>query len=255
MQRSFSTPTPPTLLVTIGSGSVRIDAADVESTDIEVTGADSDDATVVQRGDEVHVAAPSRRGGLFGGRDRLGVRVTMPVGSAVVTKLGSADLSASGELGEISLRTGSGAVRVEAVRGDARAQSGSGEIDLGRVTGAATVSTGSGDIRLGSVGGEVSARSGSGELRLAEAHTHVALRTGSGNIGVGRTQRGQLVISTGSGDVRVGIPGGTPVWTDVTSSSGRVHSDLAPVGAPSEDQDYLELRARTGSGDVYLERL
>lgn len=255
MQHTFSTPRPPTVFVTIGAGSVRLETRDDETTRVEVTGTDSDDAIVEQRGDEVHVSAPPRRGGLFGGRDGLAVSVLLPTRSGLVTKLGSADLTATGELGEVSVKTGSGSIRIEAVHGDAKAQSGSGEIAVTRVAGAASVSTGSGDVRLGSVTGDVSAKTGSGELRIGEAETDLSLRTGSGSISVGRTTRGRLVASTGSGDVRVGVPAGTPVWTDVSSSSGRVHSDLDPVGAPAEGQDYLELRAKTGSGDVYLDQL
>ena len=49
-----------------------------------------------------------------------------------------------------------------------------------------------------------------------------------------------------SGDVRVGIPAGVPVWTDVSSVTGQVHSDLQGAGEPAEGQDYIELRAKTG---------
>ena len=54
-------------------------------------------------------------------------------------------------------------------------------------------------------------------------------------------------------DSSVGIPGGTPVWTDITSMTGAVRSSLAGAGAPTEGQDYVQLRAKTVSGDIYLE--
>ena len=273
MQRTFSTPDPISLFVAIGSGNVVLDAAAVVETEVQITGDGADDVTVEQRGDEVHITAPPRIGGLFSGRSGLDVHVSLPTGSRVVTKLGSADLTAVGELGTISLKTGSGSVRLESVAGDAevhtgsgdvtlgtverdlRVTSGSGDIELGDLGGAASVTTGSGSIRLGAVAAEVLAKTGSGDLRVREASGDAALRTGSGGIFVEKASRGQLVARTGSGDVRVGIPAGVPVWTDIQSGSGQVHNGLRGVGEPAEGQDYLELRAKTGSGSVYLEEL
>lgn len=273
MQRTFTTPERISLLVTIGGGDVVVDARDVDTTEVEVTGEHADDVMVEQRGDEVHVTAPPRRGGLFGGRDDLQVRVTLPTGSRVATRLGSADLTIRGAIGEASLKTGSGSIRaasitedavvesgsgdvsLASVDGDLRVSSGSGDIELGPLGGGAAVTTGSGSVRIDSVSHEVAAKTGSGDLDVGEAGGDVALRTGSGSITVGRAVRGQLLARTGSGNVRVGIPSGVPVWTDVQSGSGQVRSDLQGVGEPKEGQDYIELRAKTGSGNVYLEQL
>jgi len=273
MQRTFSTPDPISLYVAIGSGNVVLHASAVDRTEVEITGDGADDVTVEQRGEEVHITAPPRLGGLFSGRSGLSVEVSLPTGSRVVTKLGSADLTATGVLGPVSLKTGSGAVRLETVDGDAevhtgsgdvtvadvgrdlRVTSGSGDIELGDLGGAASVSTGSGSIRLGAVAAEVLAKTGSGDLRVREASGDAALRSGSGGITVERATRGQLVAKTGSGDVRVGVPAGVPVWTDIQSGSGHVHNGLQGVGEPAEGQDYLELHAKTGSGSVFLEQL
>lgn len=273
MQRTFNTPDAISLFVTIGSGNVVLDAGAVDMTKVEITGDGADEVTVEQHGDEVHITAPPRLHGLFSGRSGLGVHVSLPTGSRVVTKLGSADLTATGELGTVSLKTGSGSVRLESVAGDAEVQtgsgdvtmarvehdlrvtSGSGDLELGDLGGAASVSTGSGSIRLGTVAAEVLAKTGSGDLRVREASGDAALRTGSGGIIVEKATRGQLVAKTGSGDVRVGIPAGVPVWTDIQSGSGHVHNGLQGVGEPAEGQDYVELRAKTGSGSVFLEQL
>ena len=66
--------------------------------------------------------------------------------------------------------------------------------------------------------------------------------------------RGQLQAKNVSGDIRVGIPAGVPVWTDVSSVTGEVTSTLEAAGRPDEGQDYVELRAKTVSGDVHLEQ-
>jgi DUF4097 and DUF4098 domain-containing protein YvlB len=255
MQKTFSTPDAISLFVAIGSGSVVLHASAVDQTEVEITGDGSDEVVVEQRGDEVHITAPPRLGGLFGGRNGLNVQVSLPTGSRVVTKLGSADLTAAGELGTVSVKTGAGSVRLESVSGDADIHTGSGDITLGDLSGAASVTTGSGSIALGAVTAEVLAKSGSGDLRVREANGDAALRTGSGGIFVEKASRGQLVAKTGSGDVRVGIPAGVPVWTDIQSGSGQVHNGLEGVGEPAAGQEYLELRAKTGSGSVYLDQL
>jgi len=130
MHRTFSTPDAISLFVAIGSGNVVLHAAAVDQTEVEITGDGADDVTVEQRGDEVHVTAPPRLGGLFSGRSGLDVHVSLPTGSRVVTKLGSADLTATGELGTVSLKTGSGSVRLESVAGDAEVNTGSGDVTL-----------------------------------------------------------------------------------------------------------------------------
>ena len=63
---------------------------------------------------------------------------------------------------------------------------------------------------------------------------------------------GRLTAKTASGDVRIGVVAGTPVWTDVRTASGRLTSTLPRTGEPAADQPYLEVRATTASGDVTL---
>jgi DUF4097 and DUF4098 domain-containing protein YvlB len=67
--------------------------------------------------------------------------------------------------------------------------------------------------------------------------------------------RGSLTAKNASGDIRVGIPAGTPVWTDVSSLTGRIGSDLEGAGQPEPGQDYVEVRAKTVSGDIVLKQL
>jgi hypothetical protein len=66
---------------------------------------------------------------------------------------------------------------------------------------------------------------------------------------------GQLTAKNVSGDIKIGVPAGIPVWTDITSTTGSVRSNLEGAGQPQDGQDFIELRARTVSGDIYLEQL
>jgi hypothetical protein len=66
---------------------------------------------------------------------------------------------------------------------------------------------------------------------------------------------GQAHLKNVSGDIRLAVPAGTPVWTDITTGTGHVRSGLARTGAPTEGQPYVEVTAKTVTGDVYLDQL
>ena len=273
MQRTFETPNPTSLYVELGSGDLAVDAENVTQTVVTVDGRTADDVTVEQRGDQIVVLAPQRKGSFFTGDNQLTISVTLPTDSQLATKLGSADLVVTGRLGEAGIKSGSGDLRfddlsadasiesgsgdieVDTVSGDLRIKSGSGDIEVDRLDGNASISTGSGDVEIGTARGDVQVKSGSGDLRVRQAHGDVALSTASGDLIVGRMERGELQAKNVSGDIHVGIPANIPVWTDVSAITGRVSSNLAGAGQPEEGQDYIEVRAKTVSGDIVLEQL
>jgi DUF4097 and DUF4098 domain-containing protein YvlB len=273
MQKTFHTPGPVSLYVELGSGGVTVHTDQVSETVVEVNGKNAEDVLVEQRGDEIVVVARQRGGSFLGRSHELDIHVSMPFDSRLTTKLGSADLRVMGRLGESAVRAGSGDVRLEDVAGDAyvetgsgdigadevhgelRVKSGSGDVVVERVEGTVTVSTGSGDVQIGTATGEVQVKSGSGDLRIDDALHDVGLSTASGDLVVGQVHRGQLTAKNVSGDIRVGVPAGVPVWTDISTMTGSVRSDLEGAGEPEEGQDYIELRAKTVSGDIQLEQL
>ena len=272
-QRTFATPDPVSLFVELRSGDLVVETREVSHTVVDVSGGAADQVLVDQRGGAVSVIGPKGGHGFFGGSSRdLTVHVTMPDDSGLVTKLGSADLRVDGRLGETSVRSGSGDVRIEelaadsrvetgsgdvtvdVVRGRLQVRSGSGEVTLDRVHAPVQVATGSGDVVVVSADGPVTVKSGSGDARVRETSRDVSLTTASGDVVVDLAHRGQVSAHNVSGDIRVGVPAGLPVWTDVTTMSGNVRSDLEGAGEPAEGQDFLELRARTVSGNVHLEQ-
>lgn len=274
MQNVFSTPEPVSLYVEIGSGSVRVNASAVQETTVSVEGRGADEVTVEQHGREIVVIGPRRGSGLLSWSSQdLRVHVSLPTGSDLVTKLGSADVTAGGRYGncrlqagsgdvrideiagEASVETGSGDVVIDVVHGDLRVKSGSGDVEVGRSAGAVVVSTGSGDVTLGITEGDTAVKSGSGDLHVKDAHTDVALSTASGDLDVERIRKGSVEAKGVSGDVTVGVPAGIPVWTDISAVTGRVTSNLDGAGEPAEGQDYIEVRARTVSGDIHLEQI
>lgn len=273
MHKTFTTEGPASLYVEIGSGDVKIHTTGTDLTEVHVDGRDAEDVTVEQRGEQIVVIGPPRRGGLFGGGSSLNVHVTMPLDSDLATKVGSADILATGRYGAARIRSGSGEVKVEDLTddavietgsgdvevdsslGDLRIKAGSGDVTVGRVAASLVISTGSGSVQLGSAEDTAALKSGSGDIEVKEAHTDLSTVTGSGDVHVGRIHRGAVQAKAASGDIHIGVPAGIPVWTDISCITGHVRSNLEGAGQPEKGQDYIEIRATTVSGDITLSQL
>lgn len=266
----FETHQPVKLYVELGSGRIQVRAEETTESHVEVTGRDADRVVVELDGDRLNVIAPKDRTGFLGGDRKIELAITVPTDSALQVKSGSADLFADGRYAVTHVRSGSGDVSIETVAGPALVETGSGDIRIAVVQEAlrvksgsgdvaietagaeVAISTGSGDVEIGSSNGAAVVKTGSGDLKVGEAQTDVTLTTGSGDLVVGAAHRGRLTVKGASGDVHVGIPAGVPVWTDVSTVSGRISSDLSGAGEPEDGADYVELRAKTVSGDIVL---
>lgn len=271
MQKTFTTPDPVSLYVELGAGAIAANATDTDESSVEITGPRADEFTVEFSGRQLSILAP--KGRFFGNNDNHVVTVAVPTGSDLTTRTGSADTETVGTWGVVKLKTGSGDIDVERAEGpfvvesgsgdvrchevgsEVRIKSGSGDVDLGDVRGTTGISTGSGDVVIGVVHDRTVVKTGSGDLELKRCESDVSLTTASGDLTIGHAPRGRITAKNVSGDVRVGIPSGTPVWTDVNTVSGSVASNLASAGKPADGQDYVELRATTVSGDVYLRQV
>ena len=272
-EHSFHTPGPVDLYVENGSGTVIITALDTEESVVNVSGRAADEVTVTQDGSHLSVVAPQRRAGFFQGDSALQMAITVPTSSEMLVKTGSADITVEGTAGAsqiksgsgqvvldrlaapAQLETGSGDITVQAAHGELRVKSGSGDVVINRTESAVAVSTGSGDVRLGTTSGPAVVKTGSGDFRVVEAGGDVSLSTGSGDLLVDTARRGRVTLKGASGDVRIGIPAGIPVWTDINTLSGRIRSDLPGVGEPAEGAEHIEIRAKTVSGDVVLSQV
>lgn len=270
-EHTFETSEPVQLFVELGKGVVHVRATETSTTEVRVQGREADQVQVEQHGRRITVVAPKQRS-LFGGDASLQVDVTVPQDSDVAVRSGSADVLLDGRVGAGQLKsgsgdvrvaslggpsvveTGSGDIRVDAAHADLRVKSGSGEITLGRTAASLVVSTGSGDVTVDHAAGPTAVKTGSGDLKVRESTTDVSLATGSGDLTIGSAQRGKVTVKGASGDVRVGVPEGVPVWTDISTVSGQIRSTIGGAGEPTEGQPYVELRAKTVSGDVVLVR-
>lgn len=266
----FETHEPVELYVENGKGLVEVHAGETTETRVELSGPDADDVDVRLEGRQLSVVPPSR--GIRSDR-QLDITVTLPSGSDLVAKLGSSDLRSTGALGAAQVRSGSGDVTLDDVGGPAlvesgsgdvtidvvrrplRVKSGSGDVQVGATHAEVAVSTGSGDVQVRDAAGPMAVKTGSGDLVVGAAHGDVALTTGSGDLEVRSIAAGRVQVKGASGDVRVGVPAGVPVWTDVSTVSGRIHSTLDGAGEPEPGADYVELRAKTVSGDILLTQI
>ena len=270
---NFETHEPVDLTVETGKGSVQVTCTDTTESRITVEGRDADEVHVEQNGNRIDVIAPRNRGGFFGGDAEIIVTAVVPTASNVAAKTGSADVLIEGDAGSTMVKSGSGNVRIATSRGaslietgsgdiwvdhaqaELRVKSGSGDVNLGHGGGAVAVSTGSGDVEIGRSESAAVVKTGSGDLRVRESHDDVSMATGSGDFLLDHAKRGRITAKGASGDVVVGIPTGVPVWTDLTTVSGRIRSSLEGAGQPDEGQDHVELRAKTVSGDIVLNQV
>jgi DUF4097 and DUF4098 domain-containing protein YvlB len=251
------------------AGDVQIETADVAETTVDLVPLNETDATrqaieranVTARGDEVVVELEGGRGwsisiGSWGiGSARVGVRITCPNGSDLECDTASADIRATGTLGDAWIRTASGDLRLERVQGQLEAKSASGDVQVDHVEGPARVNTVSGDVQVRTAMSGLALNSVSGDAMVGEVFGDVLAGTVSGDLVVRAAGPGEVGLKAVSGDVVVAMRRGLRVRLDVNSVSGSVGSELDVSDAPSRtDGPEATLRVRTVSGDVRITR-
>jgi len=267
-EHRFETHHPVNLFVEISKGNVTVRCTETTESTVRVEGKNADDVIVEQHGDSITVTEPGR-GRIFGD-NTLRVDVVIPEGSNPAVRTGSADIQIEGRAGHAQLRsgsgdcsvdiveghllveTGSGEITIGQVRGDLKVKSGSGDVEVTEAGGSSSISTGSGDVSVEKSYGTTVVKTGSGDLSVGAAHGNTSFNTGSGDVSIDLVERGRLNIKGASGDVSVGVRAGVPVWTDITTVTGTIRSELQGAGQPQEGQDHIEVRAKTVSGDIAL---
>ncbi|RSN04561.1 hypothetical protein DMC63_39385 [Streptomyces sp. WAC 05977] len=181
----------------------------------------------------------------------LAVTVRAPAGSHLEVRAGAADVTVTGSAGRADLLTGAGKIGLERADGSAIVRTGTGDIKLGPTLSGLQLRTGSGSVEAASVSGSATLATGTGDVWLGEVAGEVLARTGSGSLSVADAASGTLELTTGSGEVRVGIRGGVQAEIDLSSTTGSVSSELEVAEtAPAEVS--LKVRARTGTGDAVV---
>jgi hypothetical protein len=268
--RTHSTPArglPPEIDVRNAAGSVTIEAVEgAEALEVLVEALDDaaeqlldrveidtgpDDLGRADAPTRLRVSVPNRK--LFR-TPAFAVRVTTPAGARARVAVASADLDVRGRMGRLELTGASGDLAVEHCT-ELQLRSASGDARIGTVDGPATIASASGELRLGAVRGALEMRTASGDISVDRTSGDVSLTSASGDLEIGAAACGSLQLKTVSGDVSVGVVPGLRVWLDLSSVSGRMHSELDDDGAttgngPAE----LSLGLRSVSGDLRIRR-
>ena len=276
---SFETPSPTRLRVEIPNGQIVVTAAETATTDVDLSAPHGDagalawvaDAEIAQIGGEIVVRGPKVSLSLFRSWGPIEARIRVPLGSDAHLSMGAGGIETHGKLGKLTANTGAGAVRLDDCD-EARAHTGAGNVEIGAVTGSVDTKTGAGKVTVGSIGanahivtaagnakvGEItgSARftTAHGNIEVASAGDNLEAFTASGNVDVRRADHGRVRAKTVSGRVSVGVASGVSALLDISTLSGRVHSDLAASGAPGDGEAQVELILSTVSGNVNVAR-
>lgn len=184
----------------------------------------------------------------------LTVTVRAPAGTHVEVRGASTEVTVTGAAGRADIVTGSGEVRLERADGAATVRTGSGAIRLGPTLSGLRLRSGSGDVEASSVSGSATLATGTGGIWLGATSGEIMARSGSGDLSVAEAASGTLELITGSGEIRVGIRTGVAAEVDLTSSAGKVSSELDLALEPPEGEVGLQVRARTGSGSAVVTR-
>ena len=258
---NFDTPQPITAVVEIASGSIRLVASDRVDTVAEVRPRDESRSHDVKAAEQARIefsngtlAVMSNRGFAFSRRGAVIVDIALPHGSRLQVSVASAQVRADGRYADCQLESASGDFSVEAVSGNIRANTASGEVSVGVVKGAAAIASASGDVTIGDLDGETKFRAASGALTIGRLQGNVNAQTASGDVTVATAVKGSVSVQTSSGAVVVGIAEGTAAQLDLRTGSGEVRNTLAPSDGPADGDETFVVHARTGSGDVAVQR-
>jgi putative adhesin len=245
-------------------GTVELHAEPRDTAVVEISAYDASESSqeaasqtrVKLSGDKLVIAAPEGSGWLLRRSPRLLVTARVPAGSSGRLRVASADVSCHGEWQGIKLTGASGDAYIEQVAEDLAVNTASGDVRVVRVGASLAVKTASGDVAAEHVGAGVDVTSASGDVQIEEVGGDVNVKTASGDTRIGAVGQGTLRAITVSGDVSVGVVAGTGVWLDLTTLSGRTHSDLdvSDDRGRGHTGHNLSLHVRTVSGDIEIRR-
>jgi hypothetical protein len=279
--QTFDTPGPIAVELELGVGEVQITASDRADTVVDVRAtnparagdvAAAERTTVDYANGRLRIASPKgwRHWMPWSGRESIDVHIDLPAGSGLRGSAGVATLRSTGRLGDCRYKAGVGNVHI-AESGPVAISVGSGDIDvghtighvdirgtgavhLGTVDGAAVVKNSNGDTSIRDVVGDLRVSSANGNVVVGRARATVVAKSANGDLRIDRVERGRVVAQTARGKVEVGVLAGAAAWLDLVTGFGEVRNELEDAGPPASSDDALEVRARTGFGDITIRR-
>ena len=281
---NFKTPQPISVHLELGAvGVIRLAASDRPDTTIEVRPANPASEADIAAAEQTRIEYSDGRLTIKGPkgwryysgwgqwRESINVEIAIPVGSRFEGKVGVGNLHCEGWLdaicvktgageiqveqaGPVTLHTGAGNVNIEYVAGPAEISTGTGRIEVSRADGPAAVRNSNGDTWLGEVVGELRVKSANGKIAVDRSQSAVFAKTANGDIVLGTVVCGEVVAETAWGRVDIGVADGVPAWLELHTNHGRVRNELQAASAPEPREESVEIRARTGYGDIRIHR-
>jgi DUF4097 and DUF4098 domain-containing protein YvlB len=278
---TFDTPQPITATIDLVVGDVRISASDRDTTVVDVQPSDASNADdrmaaeqtrVEYANGQLLVTGPKRRSWrITSGGASIDVTIELPAGSGVHGTAQWADFRSDGLLGEcriktglgrilldgagtLSLKSGSGDIRVEHATETAEVTTGSGDVHLRELDGSAVVKNSNGATWVGEARGDLQLKAANGSIAVDLAHAGVNAKSANGKVRLGEVVRGSVMVESRIGDLEVGVREGTAAWLDVRTTTGKVHNQLDATDAPGPSAETVEVGARTALGDIVIRR-
>ncbi|MFJ4842579.1 DUF4097 family beta strand repeat-containing protein [Streptomyces sp. NPDC088746] len=217
--QTFTTPAPVAAILDIPAGRIQFIAADRADTTVEILPANASKSRDVKAAEQTEVAysdgvlrieAPAATNRVLGSSGFVEITVQLPAGSRIEAKSASADVRGVGRLGDVTLESAQGSVKLDETEG-ARLSLQAGDISVGRLGGPAQISTVKGD------------------LRITEA------------------VRGAVTLRTEYGEISVGAARGVSASLDAGTSHGRIHNTLMNSDGAAAA---LNIHATTAHGDI-----
>jgi hypothetical protein len=258
----YETPGPARIEVDLAFGAIQLVASERSTTTVTVrpaaTGRRADTELAAGTridfvGGVVSVAVPHRRLSSLLRPGAIEVTIEAPSGSSVRADIGYAPFIAAGSLGRCQIRSSYGDVRLGEVD-EAEIKTSGGQVSLGVVHEAASISNSYGNIRVGDAHGSCNLRNSAGDILVGTSRDLLKLKSAYGQINVEHALSGSLDVVTSYGATDVGVADGTAVRLDVETKNGRVLNALTPSEPPREPAPVLQMRVRSGWGDITIRR-
>jgi DUF4097 and DUF4098 domain-containing protein YvlB len=279
---TFETPEPIAAVVDMTAGEVRIDASDRADTVVEVRPSDPAKRADVTAAEQMRVEYAAgrlvvkttqrwRSFSPFSHGGSVDVRLELPTGSSVSGRAAMAAFRCSGSLAGCEVKTSLGDIEVERaatvelttsvgdisvdhVGGNAKVSTSTGTLRVGRVDGTAVLKNSNGEARATDVRGDLRVATANGDITVESTAGSIVAKSGRGDIRVSAAARGPVVAETGFGEVEIGIPDGVAAWLDLVTGFGQLQNMLEETAAPGQDDVSIEVRVRTGYGDITIRR-
>jgi hypothetical protein len=280
---TFITPAPISASIELAVGDARISASDRGDTVVEVRPSNPDNDADVRAAAETRidfspgsgqlvVRGPKQRGlGRVAKTASIDISVELPAGSQVEGSAAAASFRLLGRVGACRLKTAAGgieveeagsldastsvgAITVERVTGDADVRTSSGRLRIGEIDGGAVIKNSNGDSWVGDVHGDLRINAANGDIAVDRARSSVDAATANGDVRVGDVARGSASMKTALGQIEIGVHAGSAARLDAHTSMGRVRNEMDAADQPSAGDETVEVRARTGYGDILIRR-